>query len=103
MENSIDKEVDNLSEEEVDQIQEHLAGPAYTNAKERKSKLKYFSKMYKEHQKRKPSAAKIDADEKTTMDAMFRMKNWIVRENILLKKMEELQPAKAPLRQRLKK
>jgi hypothetical protein len=60
------------------------------NHSERKRRLKYFKKMMKDHEKRKPSINIHEENEEKQAAAIMRMQRWATRYGILMKKVYEL-------------
>lgn len=61
------------------------------NRSERKSRLKYFKKLFKEHVKRKPSVNIHEEDEEKQVAQTMRLQRWATRYAILAKKVDELE------------
>ena len=61
------------------------------NRSERRSRYKYFSKMFKDHKKKKPRV-NIEEDDPVKQEKnIFAMQRWATRYAILLRKLQELE------------
>lgn len=58
--------------------------------RERRDKLKYFSKMLKDHEKTKPRINLAEEDEEKQQLGIIRMQRWATRYGILSRKIQEL-------------
>ena len=58
---------------------------------ERRSRTKYFKKLFKEHLKRKPSVNIEEEDEERQQAAIMRLQRWATRYAILANKIQELE------------
>ena len=83
-----------------EQLEEHMMAyedgnfeavdPATLNHRERKNRLKDFRKMFKEHEKRKPSYNIEEPNDMKRYAAQMRVQVWATRYGILKRKIDEL-------------
>jgi len=59
------------------------------NRSERRSRLQFFTKMLKKHLKSKPKI-KMDLSDEESREQTFKLRNWMIRFEILNKKVNEL-------------
>jgi|SRR5690554_3877962 len=71
-------------------ILESFNNPIKISRSERRKKIRYFSKMFKDHVARKPSIDIKEEDPEKQEKNIFRMQAWASRYGILLRKLEEL-------------
>lgn len=77
-----------LSQEELDSFK---TAPVETmNRRERRSRLKYFSKMLEDHMKNKPKVNINEEDPEKQQKQIFKMQAWATRYGILKRKVTEL-------------
>lgn len=60
------------------------------NRKERRDRIRYFSKMFKDHLKRKPKSRVDEVDEDKQKEYVKRVNTWIMRYGVLVRKLREL-------------
>jgi hypothetical protein len=73
-----------------DQILESFNNPAPMSRSERRNRIRFFSKMFKQHVERKPKIDIKEEDPEKLEKNIFRMQAWATRYGILLRKLESL-------------
>ena len=82
--------MDELNEEQQKQLADFQPkGVEEMNRQERRSRLQFFNKMMKKHLKSKPKI-KMDLSDEESGEQTFKLRNWMLRYEILKKKVYEL-------------